>query len=83
MIMNTLRVGGTKSNLVFLYFPKQVILSEESIVYEFRELISEVGGYIGMLLGISFLDLAQAMSEFLEIKIEQLMMTKVTNLFNK
>ena len=54
----------TKDNQTYgigiFYFSMTSTKTEESYLYSFSSLIADVGGYLGMLLGFSFLDFASA-----------------------
>ena len=60
--------NGTLSKyaLQYLYFATRIIVSEEHDLYTFLSLAAEIGGYVGLLLGVSFFHLAR----FLKSKIE-------------
>lgn len=45
-------------------------------MYGFNELVGEAGGYIGMLLGVSIMDLALTVCELIGQKIEDLRVKK-------
>ena len=61
----------SKYSRIYVYFPQRVVLSTEGFVYEFTELIGEVGGYIGMLLGFSIMDLALTICQLIAKKSEE------------
>jgi hypothetical protein len=44
---------------IILYFPSRILVHEEKLLYSLRAMVGEVGGYIGLLLGISALDVFQ------------------------
>ena len=54
----------TKDNQTYgvglFYFSMTATKTEESYLYSFSSLIADIGGYMGMLLGFSFLDFASA-----------------------
>ena len=45
--------SGTKSKRITLTYPKFIKVSTSSISYTLLELVAEVGGYVGLFLGIS------------------------------
>ena len=42
----------------YLYFPPRIMLSQENDFYTFLSLMAEIGGYVGLLLGVSLFHLA-------------------------
>ena len=43
--------------ILYLYFPKNIAKSKEHFLYHSNNLFAEIGGYVGLLLGLSLLDL--------------------------
>ena len=43
--------------MLYLYFPTNLFKSEEHFLYHSNNLFAEIGGYVGLLLGLSLLDL--------------------------
>ena len=43
--------------ILYLYFPTNLVQSKEHFLYHSNNLFAEIGGYVGLLLGLSFLDL--------------------------
>ncbi len=58
------RVGA-----MFLYFPPRVVLNQERYFYSPISLMAEIGGYVGLLLGVSFFQLAAWATAFIDGKI--------------
>ena len=58
----------TKSQQSF-YFPSRVVVNEELLLYPLLSMISEVGGYVGLLLGVSILQGVLYIVEYLNRKI--------------
>ena len=52
-IMNS----GKEYALLYLYFPSKLAKSKEHFLYHSNNLFAEIGGYVGLLLGLSLLDL--------------------------
>ena len=52
---------STTSNWAYqyYYFPPLILANEELYLYTVLTMVAEVGGYIGLLLGVSFLQLAE------------------------
>ena len=48
---------SNKYAILYLYFPKNLAKSKEHFLYHYNNLFAEIGGYVGLLLGLSFLDL--------------------------
>ena len=43
----------------YFYFPQRVVQSKEHNFYSFLSMVAEVGGYVGLLLGVSFFHLVR------------------------
>ncbi len=56
----------------FFYFPPRIIQNREKYFYSFISLVAEIGGYVGLLLGVSLFHLARLLNGFLDQKILQL-----------
>lgn len=56
----------------FYYFNLMVMLSEEKPLYTMSNLASDVGGYMGPLLGISFLDFFYSLRDAIQWNINKL-----------
>ena len=56
---------------VRFYFPQLTILSEENYLYTTLTLLAEIGGYLGLLLGVSFLNIVDWVQRFLQDKIDK------------
>ena len=48
---------GKEYALLYLYFPSKLAKSKEHFLYHSNNLFAEIGGYVGLLLGLSLLDL--------------------------
>ena len=55
-----------------MYFAPRTMLSEELILYTPLSLFAEIGGYVGLLLGVSIWNFAAWISDILEHKIQKL-----------
>ena len=55
-----------------LYFEKRVVMSKEHYFYSGLSLLAEIGGYLGLLLGISFLNFASWVAIVVQSKINDL-----------
>ena len=53
------------------YFPQRVLKSEEKLFYTFLSLMAEIGGYVGLFLGYSILNLAEVVVRILQKKIDE------------
>jgi hypothetical protein len=51
--------------LVRLYFNSEIQIQQSILAYTVLSLLAEVGGYIGLLLGVSFLDMANILERLL------------------
>ena len=60
-IKSTLMSKDSKPGTIEFFFPKKVIVSQEVLAYSFLSLIAELGGYLGLTLGVSLLQLEPAM----------------------
>ena len=62
--------------LFYFYFAPKAIISEEKSLYTPLSLFAEIGGYVGLLLGVSLWNLAelitQLISRILQIRIKKL-----------
>jgi len=58
--------------LLYLYFAPRTMFSEELILYTPLSLFAEIGGYVGLLLGVSIWNFAAWISDILELKIQKL-----------
>ncbi len=54
------------------YFPQRVLQSNEHYFYSFVSMVAEVGGYVGLLLGVSLFHLSSALGDVISKRIEQL-----------
>jgi hypothetical protein len=50
---------------VRLYFNSEIQIQQSILSYSILSLLAEVGGYIGLLLGVSFLDMANILERLL------------------
>ena len=57
---------------LYLYFAPRTMLSEELQLYTSLSLMAEIGGYVGLLLGVSLWHFASWMNDLLEVKIKKL-----------
>ena len=57
---------------LYLYFAPRIMLSEELTLYTSLCLFAEIGGYVGLLLGVSVWNFAAWISDILELKIQKL-----------
>ena len=57
--------NGSPSSIT-LYFKTSVVVRESHLAYDVGSLLAEIGGYTGLLLGISLLDFAKIFKIFLE-----------------
>ena len=51
------------------YFEKRVLMSEENYFYTGLSLLAEIGGYLGLLLGVSFHNFASLVALLVQRKI--------------
>ena len=54
---------------ITLYFEQRVVISEEHYFYSSLSLTAEIGGYLGLLLGVSFLNFAAWVAAIIQRKI--------------
>ena len=59
-------VYNSKQGRVKIYFKSQVNVRKNVVSYDEVNLLAEIGGYIGLLLGFSLLDLAKLFRGLLE-----------------
>ena len=59
--------GKKKASKLDFYYQKLVIKATEKPLYTFLEMVGESGGYVGILLGFSILDLLLMFSRRMEI----------------
>ena len=65
----------------YLYFAPRTMVSRELLLYTLLSLFAEIGGYVGLLLGVSIWNFAAWISNILESKINKMEMKyKVTNI---
>ncbi len=50
----------------YFYFAPRVVTNEEKFFYGFVSTLAEIGGYVGLLLGVSLLHLASLINRLLE-----------------
>ena len=55
---NSENSSSTDEAQVYLYFAPRIVKTEELYLYSFLSLIAEIGGYVGILLGYSFFQVA-------------------------
>ena len=58
--------------LIYFYYEKRVVKSEEHFFYSGLSLLAEIGGYLGLLLGISFLNLVSWFAVLIQSRINDL-----------
>ena len=56
---------------VLYYFPPRIMVSEEKFFYTFLSLMAEIGGYVGLLLGVSLFHFADWLTHLAEGQIEK------------
>ena len=61
-----------RTGRILLRMPDQVLMNEEKYLYGSLVLFAEIGGYVGILLGYSLLDLVDCISDFLKTKIKHM-----------
>ena len=61
---------GSGEGLQVFYFPGRVLVNEEKDLYPLLSLAAEVGGYVGLLLGVSFLQGAQVFAAWTRRRLE-------------
>ena len=66
--MATFQSEDNRGSINF-YFEKRVLLSEEHYFYTGFSLLAEIGGYLGLLLGVSFLNFASWVAMLVQRKI--------------
>ena len=54
-----------------MYFDARTKLSEELILYTNLSLFAEIGGYVGLLLGVSIWNFTTWISDILELKLQK------------
>ena len=57
--------------LIYFYLNKRVVISEEHHFYSGLSLLAEIGGYLGLLLGISFRNFASWIAGVIQKKINE------------
>ena len=59
------RVTDENTGELLLYFSSTAMKTREHLLYEFESLVAEIGGYLGLLLGYSCLDLSSTILELI------------------
>jgi hypothetical protein len=54
-----------EEGLVRMYFNSDIQIQQSILAYSVISLLAEVGGYVGLLLGVSFLDIATILEQLL------------------
>ena len=54
-----------------LYLNAEVPIKTTILYYEFIELAAEIGGFVGMILGISLIDIAKSLSSIIDVIIQK------------
>ena len=49
-----------------IFTSSEITLKEKILVYDYDSLFADIGGYTGLLLGLSFFDLADMLAAFIE-----------------
>ena len=49
-----------------IFTSSEITLKEKILVYDYDSLFADIGGYTGLLLGLSFFDLADMLAAFVE-----------------
>ncbi|CAB4057138.1 unnamed protein product [Lepeophtheirus salmonis] len=68
---NFLRLENPNISYSSYYFASKVTLNEEHYLYSGLVLFAEIGGYTGLLLGLSFLNLSEIIAKLFQRKIDQ------------
>lgn len=58
-------IGTNRTEMTF-FMPSRVMKSTENYLISFMSMASEIGGYVGLLLGVSFYHFAQFIAQVLE-----------------
>ena len=70
------KAQNNSSGSITLYFKKFITLRESHLRYEAGNLFAEIGGYTGLLLGVSVLDFSKIVGycwEWIQEKVKQLL----------
>ena len=70
------KAESNSSSSITLYFKKYITLRESHLRYEAGNLFAEIGGYTGLLLGVSVLDISKIIGycwERIQAKMKQFM----------
>ena len=59
-------------SILLLYFAPNVLRSEENFMYDMGSLIADFGGYVGLLIGYSFSNLATLLNGIIDVYIARL-----------
>ena len=54
-----------------MYFDARIMLSEELTLYTSLTLFAEIGGYVGLLLGVSIWNFTAWISDILKLKLQK------------
>ena len=57
---------------LYLYISPRTMFSEELPLYTPLSMFAEIGGYVGLLLGVSLWNFASLISDMLEVKIKKI-----------
>ena len=53
------------------YFPQRIMVNREKFLYPFITTMAEMGGYVGVLLGVSFLHGARAFAKHIRRQLQE------------
>ncbi len=74
---------GGDSATVYVYVAPRVRLSKETRLYIFVTMMAEVGGYVGLLLGVSLFQLARWATDAIDRHIKNTDPDKVNKMYSK
>jgi len=59
----------TNKSQVYFYFQSKTMINEESLLYTALSLFAEIGGYVGLLLGVAIFHLADLINKILDSQV--------------
>ena len=76
---------GPDEGLIKLYFKSQINVRKSMLSYDFAAFVADIGGYLGLLLGISLLDATRVVKkifsfywQWIQTKVKQQNLPKIT-----
>ena len=65
------KLQDKQSAVLHLYYPQKMLVNKEHFLYTLLNLLAEIGGYMGLLLGYSLFNVATCVNKVIDVRIEK------------